>query len=461
VVTGSPEAKATMSFETGEAARLLCRWDTAIQAFESASRDSGDPAGLLVLRAERERAFCCEAKGDLPKATETYRSILARFPSKEAAPYLGYVRHRMAMIDKYSGRQARRARVRRVASFPMSVHSLAAGADGKVYGGGCWDAILYVYDPASKEMKMLGRPVADKDGYKIRALATGPGGILYGGTMGYYRAHLFAYDPSKEWRPGADKGSNPRDLGRIPDGQIGVLAIVAAPDGRVYATSIDESYTLGTEPRGGAVFCWDPQAEKIVALGGGELFPADGMRFSYALCVGPNGHVYSGGGKNQLLIYVPADKRFMTRSLPTPGTVLGKSHVYDRSSHVNVLAAGPDGRIYGGTMYDYHLFAYDPQKDLMEDLGRQVEQGLSSYHPGLVLGREGRFYASTSWQFYAYDPKAGTSQVLGVLDPEEGMVTFMSASPSGGAYAACYTSHLSKGPDERRVPSSLYWICPR
>ena len=455
---GEREARAEMLYETGEAARILCRWDDALRVFERVAKETPDPKGVLALRAKREVAFCQEAKGDFEQARQTYRDIAADFEGNQQAKYMGYVQHRLSMIEKYHGRKPASARVRRVAHLPFSVHSLAVGVDGKVFAGGCWDAMLYAYDPRSRQLKALGRPVFDKDGYKIRALTTGPDGIIYGGTMGFYRAHLFAYDPSRSWKPGPAKDSNPRDLGEIPKGQVGVLAIAATEDGRVYASSIDDSYTLKTEPHPGAVFYWDPDQEKILRLGDDQLFPSEGMRFSYALCIGPQGRLYAGGGSNLFLVYDPALRRFSTRDLPTPGTQRGKSPVHERVSNVNSLTVGPDRLIYGGTMYDYHLFAYDPVKDLMRDLGRQVDQGLSSYHPGLGLGKDGRLYASTSWQFYEYRPKTGVAKILGVLDKAEGMVTFLATSPLGGAYAACYTSHLSKSPLERRVPSAIYHL---
>ena len=456
-----PDARALALYETGEAARVLCRWDDALQCFHRASKAPKDPKGVLALRATREMAFCHEAKGEHAEAAQLYEGILANFPGKEQSRHLGYVRHRLAMIEKYHKERPASFRARRVSHFPMSVHSLAVGPDGKAYGGGCWDAMLYVYDPATREMKALGRPVYDKDGYKVRALTTGPDGIIYGGTMGFYRGHLFAYDPKRDWNPGTEKTSNPRDLGRIPEGQIGVLAVAAAENGRVYAGSIDDSYTLGTERHAGALFYWDPQSQEIVKLGDEKLFPPEDLRSPYAMCIGPKGEVYSGGGRNLLLVYVPDVHRFFTRSLPTPGTPRGRVPLYQRVSHVNSLAVGEDGRIYGGTMYDYHLFVYDPVKDTMADLGRQVDQGLSSYHPGLGAGKGGRLYASSSWQFYEYDPRSSESTVLGVLERAEGMVTFLAASPLGGAYAACYTSHLSKARGERRVPSALYHLLPR
>lgn len=455
---GNPDERALMLYETGEAARVLCRWDEAIQLFERAARDTPDPDPDLALRARREMAFCYEARGEVTRAKKLYDSILKDFSAKSQRHYRRYLEHRLAMIEKYHGKDAAARQTRRVAHLPMSVHSLAATPDGRAVAGGCWDAMLYVYDPKSRQLTGLGRPVADKDGYKVRAMTTGPDGVVYGGTMGFYRAHLFAYDPNRDWNPGTTKQSNPRDLGLIPERQIGVLAVAAAENGRVYAASIDDSYTLKTEPHAGAFFYWDPQKEKIINLGEAKLFAPGGLCRSYALCVGPKGQIYGGGGDNLLLVYAPTVNRFFTRTLPTPGTVRRRAALQERVSNVNALVPGVDGLVYGGTMFDYHLFAYDPVKDTTADRGRQVDQGASSYHPGLVRGENGTLYGSTSWTFYRYDPRADRSEVLGELDRAEGMVTFMAANPLGGAYAACYTSHLSKARRERRAPSAIYWV---
>lgn len=94
---------------------------------------------------------------------------------------------------------------------PADITSLAIGADGFLYGGGIMTmSHIFRIDPATSEAQLLKGAIPNAEG-QINALWAGWDGKLYG--AGYPNSVLFRFDTSAPWNPGMTPGSNPLNLG--------------------------------------------------------------------------------------------------------------------------------------------------------------------------------------------------------------------------------------------------------
>lgn len=123
------------------------------------------------------------------------------------------------------------------------VDAWAKSPDGKIYGGNAGDGQLFEIDPATKEIKNLGKPIMMN---RIRGLTFGKDGKLYGiagASPGY--AHLFSYDPEGE---GFRDLGNPEFEMRAPGIEQGIWwrgfqlgAIASSADGKYIVMGEDEA----------------------------------------------------------------------------------------------------------------------------------------------------------------------------------------------------------------------------
>lgn len=104
------------------------------------------------------------------------------------------------------------------------------------------------------------------------------------------------------------------------------------------------------------------------------------------------------------------------------------------------LVAGPDGRIYLGTLPHAHLLRLDPATGEFVDLGRPSES--EQYIWQLAVGADGRLYGCTypSAKLVRYDPATGRSEDLGRMDPVEQYARHVAASDDGFVYVGIGTS---------------------
>lgn len=94
---------------------------------------------------------------------------------------------------------------------PAEITSLAAGADGLLYGGGALTmSHLFRFDPETGEARLLRGAVPNSEG-QVNSLISGRDGKMYGAA--YPDSVLFRFDPTKPWKPGRAQGSNPLNLG--------------------------------------------------------------------------------------------------------------------------------------------------------------------------------------------------------------------------------------------------------
>ena len=98
----------------------------------------------------------------------------------------------------------------------------------------------------------------------------------------YVLAHLSMYDPARPYKLGKGPDGNPRDFGPIGKGQYRTRALAEGPLGKIYCGSIP-SYNSGPV---GALTIFDPQTAKKqirtdLVPGGSVLCLAANDRFVY------------------------------------------------------------------------------------------------------------------------------------------------------------------------------------
>ena len=123
------------------------------------------------------------------------------------------------------------------------VESWVKSADGQLYGGNGGDGQLFQVDPATKEVKNLGKPIMMN---RLRGMCFGADGKLYGlaGALPGY-AHLFSYDAKHE---GFTDMGNPQFILKAPGIEQGIewrgfqlRTIAASDDGKYIVMGEDEA----------------------------------------------------------------------------------------------------------------------------------------------------------------------------------------------------------------------------
>jgi hypothetical protein len=123
------------------------------------------------------------------------------------------------------------------------VEAWTKSGDGLLYGGNAGDGQLFQLDPATKQVKNLGKPIMMN---RLRGMCFGADGKLYGlagASPGY--AHLFSYDAGKE---GFTDMGNPQFILKAPGIEQGIewrgfqlQTITASEDGKYIVMGEDEA----------------------------------------------------------------------------------------------------------------------------------------------------------------------------------------------------------------------------
>lgn len=104
------------------------------------------------------------------------------------------------------------------------------------------------------------------------------------------------------------------------------------------------------------------------------------------------------------------------------------------------MIAGPDGKIYVGTLPNAHLLCLDPTAGTFTDLGRpsRTEQYIWQF----ALGSDGRLYGCTypSCKLVRFDPASGAMDDLGRMDPKQQYARTVAADDDGFVYVGVGTS---------------------
>jgi len=238
----------------------------------------------------------------------------------------------------------------------MGIFTLAGHSDGKIYGSTYINQHAFSYDPRDGELRDLGKVI--RCGGQVDSICSGPDGRIYMGC--YSLAYLAVYDPARPWQPGLAPDSNPRELGRLGQGQYRTRAIALGPDGRIWVGSVP-SYNSG--PSGG-FSVWDPETgEHRTWL---DLVP-DGAVHDIAV---DSRYLYCSGG-GRFFVWDPGteskvfeeDRQVFSLAVVAEGVVVGNSgaamFVFDRETlsvsktfpspigQMDAMTAAPNGKAYG------------------------------------------------------------------------------------------------------------------
>ncbi len=288
------------------------------------------------------------------------------------------------------------------------VWTLHKGPQGRIYGATYPNAKVVMYDPEQDKIRDLGR-MHPTEKY-CRDLAVADNGRIFCGIGSH--ADIIAYDPQTgektsilperyKWNSFAYKMDSENDL---------VYAFLHFEE--IVLIFDANTYELLSEIRhpeeGGVVSIHKQRSGGPVLISGlpggyrrynktsGELEPYDTPSCSfYDNSTGISYRRTNGG------------QVFIARNL-TSGKELASVDVSQDGEGMKIfsLGTGPDGCIYGGVYNLLHLFRYQPNGEILEDLGVPIP------------GASGEFYSFCSQEGKLY-MASYTNSILSVYDPKE------------------------------------------
>jgi hypothetical protein len=245
--------------------------------------------------------------------------------------------------------------------------------ENRVYLGTYYEANLLRFDPKTEHWDDLGRPGGEKESF-ICALTTAPDGKIWGGT--FPSATLFSYDP---------KTGKSENFGRMDPEQFYCYP-TAGEDGLIYCAIQFEKMDI---------VIFDPKSQTKISL-----IPFESRKPGrVSLMKGKDGKIYARLSPSDQWFRVEERGRLLEVSksdVPLPPTGLPDGRQFQvienkilriqnpatkeekefplryeaSGTFIFVVGLGPDGRIYGSSMLPLRLFVYDPEKDLLSNLGR-------------------------------------------------------------------------------------------
>jgi hypothetical protein len=204
------------------------------------------------------------------------------------------------------------------------------GPDGTIYFGGCPGTHLIAFDPQTKRLTDYGR--MDPTEQYLSYLAADRAGWIYCG-IGTARENLVAFNPKTRER---------RPLLQEEERQIGTPTVEPGVDGKAYATVRGQHYQL-----------FEGQATPIPAEAVAPRAPIHNINWGQTLSLLPDGRVLSQYNMLEKFLEIADPKTGQTQRIPIDYRGDG--------SRMTLLAAGPGGKVYGGTAFPCCVVVYDPK----------------------------------------------------------------------------------------------------
>jgi len=338
------------------------------------------------------------------------------------------------------------AQVNEIPVNSSAITSLITARDGIVYGGTSGeDAYLFLFDQTINKVKHLGKIpghtgihhslVEDKEGNIYIGVGKnmfedmpmskwGEGDDKLDVTLwkdikkyfnGYEGGHLYRYNPkaSNEHVKLVNENCEVEDLG-IPLIHNSIYALTISPAG-------DEIYGL-TYPDG-HFFKYNIGQKKLTDLGeidAKKVYHGPERQWRTlprALVCDESGRVFMSGNKGMLIYFDPRLDKLVSTNIEVPGDYYYLQFYQDYTA-VEYFDKDTKGLIYGGTT-DGYLFSFDPVNMNLKNLGKvRASRRLRC----LTVGKDDKVYlmageisTTRPCQFYAYNPKSGGFETLGLL----------------------------------------------
>jgi hypothetical protein len=223
--------------------------------------------------------------------------------------------------------------------------SLTTAPDGRIWGGTFPSATLFCYDPVTGKTERFGR--MDPDQFYCYPTAGGDG-LIYCAIQ-FEKIDIVLFDPEKKSK-----------ISLIPpeERKPGRITLIRGTDGSVYAKLPTRNTWCRIEERG-----------RLIEVSNASVpVPEKGL---------PDGRTFHLVENNLLVIETPATKQ--TQEIPLQYAASG--------SYLFVIGPGPDLRLYGSSMLPLRLFSYDPEKDLLSNLGKASTATGEVYSVGTLDGK--------------------------------------------------------------------------
>ena len=266
----------------------------------------------------------------------------------------------------------------------VSITSLAAGPDGKVYASTCHPMHLAVYDPKTDQLDDWG-PV-----YRV-----GGGNFCHMSAQGQYlvaasyASGIFhVYDTTRPFNGGYGKAPNPYEVAQWHRDLCRPRATLGHPDGHTVLMAGYAGYGLV----GGGLGLYDFETDEATLLTHEDLIP---YYSTVALAALPDGTVVGGttvgapGGGHAvateavLYLFDWGTRKVAFQVCPVPG-----------ASSIVALQVAPSGLVYGLASGSV-LFVFDPATREVIHTSK-LEQWGGVPRDGLLLGPKGDVYAQLS-----------------------------------------------------------------
>jgi WD40 repeat protein len=209
----------------------------------------------------------------------------------------------------------------------MAFSSVKQGRDGKIWGGTYPSAKLFSYDPKTGVVQNYGR--MDPDQFYCYPTA-GDDGLIYCAIQ-FERTDVVLFDPEKQTKT---------SLIPLEDRKPGRVNLVKGRDGNIYASLSPPKQWFRIK------------GDKMIEISGSDIpYPQTSL---------PDGQTFRLINENSLQIENLLTKE--KKEIPLRYEAAG--------SYIFVVATGPDGKIYGSSMLPLRLFVYDPNTQLLINLGR-------------------------------------------------------------------------------------------
>ncbi|MCL5770487.1 MAG: hypothetical protein M1588_04150, partial [Planctomycetes bacterium] len=286
-----------------------------------------------------------------------------------------------------------------------AITALARAPGGRIYGATSgYKSYLFLLDPRHGFIQPLGYLPGVQA--VTHALVVSRAGNVYIGASP--NGHLYRYHPRHPYhhRIHIHRPCRVTDLGAAVPGQRIRTLVIARRTGKIYGLTAPDAHFFSYSPATHKFTVYGAVARRAPA---GENFQTAKI-FSRELVIGARGQVYASGAGGYIYRFNPRTRHL--RRLPLRLPAIPGRHPWIRAD----VFLRPSGsrRIYGGTS-DGYLFRFNPRRLRISDLGKPL---LQSHVDGLAAGPHGRLYGvgggkSAMARLFSYDRRRGSYRILG------------------------------------------------